>query len=126
MYKNGIRKFCRERVVVEDNDIDTQASSIGNLFHCTHTGIDSEDERHSFYVKGINEFFFHTVPIFLSMREDHRGLQSFPPKKTEKLSCSRNAVCIVVTDDADLLFFFECCACALHCSLHFSKCQRVT
>ena len=120
--------------MVEDNDVNAEIPRIGDLFCVTDTSINGEEEGDTFCMQGINKFFFDSVSVFLTMGEDHRGFHSLSPKKSEELGGSGNAVCIVITDDADILSrpgtaaltLLKRKARPLYRSLHLAKRQRVT
>src|SRR3989344_9619176 len=112
-------------MVIKDNDIHALLSCECDLRESTNTGIHGEEERDALRSEGCDEFLLHSVSMFLSVGKNDMWFSAIPSKKSYKLGNTRNAVCIIIPNDPNLLAFLNSSSSARDCLFHISEEQWI-
>ena len=104
---DGLRQIRLTLMVVGDDELHAELPAQSRLLICRNAAIDGDDQLHILLVERPHGNFVEPVALFEPCGNVACHMSAALSEKVRQKTCGRNAVYVVVSEDADMLAPFE-------------------
>ena len=101
--RDGLGKLELAFMVVGDDELHAELPAQGRLLICCNATVDGDDQLHILLVKCPHGNFVEAVALFEPCGNVACHMSAALSEKVRQKTCGRNAVYVVVSEDADML-----------------------